>query len=66
VGGGGGIGGGIGIGEGWFGARWGREKWDELGMRSVVEVEKKKEVPPGMAVSVPSRPSSKPSNCIEA
>lgn len=35
-----------------MGGRWGRgEGWEELGMREVVEVEKRKEVPPGMAVS---------------
>lgn len=55
--GGGGVGGGLGglggagAGE-WLGGRWARgERWDELGMRGVVEVERTKEVPPGMAVS---------------
>ena len=35
-----------------MGGKWGRgERWVELGMGEVVEVEKRKEVPPGMAVS---------------
>ena len=46
-------------GGGWMGGRWGRgEGWDELGMRGVVEVEKRKEVPPGMAVSGTLQPTT--------
>lgn len=41
-------------GQAWMGGRWGRgEGWEEVGIREVVEVEKRKEVPPGMAVSFP-------------
>lgn len=42
---------GQGQGEGWLGSRYGQgEGWRELGMEGVVEREKRKEVPPGMAV----------------
>ena len=42
-----------GMGGVWMGGRWGRgEGWEELGLTEVVEVEERKEVPPGMAVSV--------------
>ena len=47
---GGGMGGGMG--ELWGGERWGRgEGWEELGLREVMEVETRKEVPAGIAVS---------------
>ena len=41
-----------GLGEVWGSERWGRgEGWEELGLREVVEVEARKEVPAGIAVS---------------
>lgn len=56
-------------GDGWLGSRYGQgEGWRELGMEGVVEPEKKREVPPGMAVSVvssvfsPSSPLSPPAH----
>ncbi|CAD6586188.1 MAG: hypothetical protein TREMPRED_004350 [Tremellales sp. Tagirdzhanova-0007] len=55
---GGGMGGGMG--ELWGGERWGRgEGWEELGLREVMEVETRKEVPAGIAGA--KRPPSPPS-----
>ena len=54
--------------EGMF-DRWGKgERWEELGMRGVVEIETRKEVPPGMAVSPPASPiflSHHPGSCVD-
>jgi hypothetical protein len=45
---------GMGIGTGVASGRRGpEERWDELGVEGLVEKRKGKEVPPGMAVSVP-------------